>query len=171
MVLLILAPAVHAATRTWNPAGDGNFNNSANWSTTLPGVSDIAQFGSASVNGPVLNAPITVGSINFTSTGTGYDLTASNIANALTLMSTNTGAGNSAVASQIASGNTQIDAALIFGAAAAAIQQISQSNGGTLILNGPNLEHEQHHPELCRRRNDRDQWREFQHRVERSDSR
>ena len=135
-LLSVFAPATQAATRTWNPAGDGNFNNSANWSTTLPGASDIAQFGSASVNGPVLSAPITIGAINFTSTGTGYDLTASNIANALTLMSTNTGAGNSALASQVGSGNTQIDAALIFGAAAAATQQISQVNGGTLILNG-----------------------------------
>jgi fibronectin-binding autotransporter adhesin len=136
VLLFVLIPGTQAATRTWNPSGDGNFNNSANWSTTLPGVGDIAQFGSPSVNGPVLNAPITIGSINFTSTGTGYDLTASNLANALTLMSTTTGAGNSAVASQVASGNTQIDAAMIFGAAAAATQQISQVSGGTLILNG-----------------------------------
>ena len=136
VLLFVLIPGTQAATRTWNPAGDGNFNNSANWSTTLPGATDTAQFGSASVNGPVLNAPITVGSINFTATGTGYDLTAANLADALTLMSINTGAGNSALASQVGSGNTQIDAALIFGAAAAATQQISQVNGGTLILNG-----------------------------------
>jgi autotransporter-associated beta strand protein len=136
-LVFALTPPTQAATRTWNPSGDGNFNNATNWSTTIPGAGDIAQFGSPSVNGPVLTAPITIGAVNFTSTGTGYDLTASNIANALTLMSTATGAGSSAVASQVGSGNTQIDAALVFGAAAAATQQISQVNGGTLILNGP----------------------------------
>ena len=136
LTLAFSLASANAATRTWNPSGDGNFNNAANWSTTLPGTSDIAQFAAASVTGPNVTAPITIGSVNFTSTGTGYDLTSTNSSDALTLMSTSTGAGNSAVAVQVASGNTQIDAPLIFGAAAASTQQISQVTGGTLILNG-----------------------------------
>ncbi len=126
-----------AATRTWNPSGNGNFNDPTNWGGTAPGASDTGSFNAASVNGPQLTAPITVGSINFTSTGTGYDLTASSTSNILTLMSTGTTAGNSALAVQVAGSNTIIDAPLNFGAAAAATQQISNSGNGILILNGP----------------------------------
>ncbi len=143
MALFLSLSSANAATRTWNTASDGNFNNAANWSTTLPGANDIAQFAAPPGAQPFLTASITISSLNFaagaSTAGPGYDLTNTG-AFALTLMSTNTGNGNAAIAAQTSNtaavpAVTTIDVPVILGAAAGSTQQISQVGNGTLVLN------------------------------------
>ncbi len=137
-ILALAASAQGAVTYTWVGGIDNNYNNAANWTPSggPPVAGDTVVFSTAApANQPDVMASSSLKTINFTVTG--YVLSSASAGTTLTLSSTQTGAANSAVASQVSGGGTaQIDAPLIFGAAGAATQQISQSSGGTLTLNG-----------------------------------
>ncbi len=138
VVLVAGSVAQAAVTYTWTGSVSNNYNDANNWSPAggPPVAGDTVVFSTAAPpNQPDVMSSSSLKTINFTATG--YVLSSASAGTTLTLSSTQTGAGTSAVASQVASGGTaQIDAPLIFGAAAAATQQISQVSGGTLTLNG-----------------------------------
>ena len=131
----LAADLAHATARTWSSVGT-DFNTAGNWSA-LPGTADVATFATAATVQPNLSANISISGFNFsTITSNGYDLTASNSGIALTLLSTSASAASGAINGTNTSGTNTIDTALVLGAAAASTQLVTQSAGGTLVLNG-----------------------------------
>ena len=135
LILLFARGSASSATKTWNNSGT-DFNTAGDWTGGLPGSGDIATFtGPASIQ-PNVSANISVSGVNFSSTtSNGYNLTSSGTAIKLTLLSITTGA-TGAINSAISSGNNTISAPLVLGAAANFVQTFTQTNGGTLTLDG-----------------------------------
>ena len=70
----LTAPSALAANSTWKGASNGNWNNSANWYSGVPGAADTATFDSTSANNASIYIGTTAGksisSINFASSAT-----------------------------------------------------------------------------------------------------
>ncbi|MEO7933801.1 MAG: PEP-CTERM sorting domain-containing protein [Chthoniobacterales bacterium] len=135
---------MNATARTWNNAGI-DFNTATNWTTTTPGLGDVAQFNAVETVQPNLSASLSIAGLYFSGTGSsGYDLTNTNSA-VLTLTGYSTtgsgGTSNSsaaAIRSEITSGTNTIDAPLVIAPAVVPNSSIFyQANGGTLVVNGP----------------------------------
>ena len=89
----VAAPSLHAATITWTGANSTNWADSGNWSTGLPGATDVAQFSQAFANGPSLTAGSQSVVGIWLTTGVGGDVTI-NAASAETLTLAGTGTIN-----------------------------------------------------------------------------
>ena len=134
LTLLLLGHVAYAANKTWSNTGT-DFNTTGNWSGGAPGIGDVAVFDVAMVMNPNLSASLTIQELSFSTAGaSGYDLTSSSTSIKLTLTNTGTGT-SSAINSAITSGTNTIDAPIVLGAASGT-QSFTQSNGGTLIVNG-----------------------------------
>jgi autotransporter-associated beta strand protein len=65
---------LHAATDHWTGAGGGDFTSPDNWSPSVPGANDTAQFNHPAASQPVLGAASSVGGIDFVTPGGGWTL-------------------------------------------------------------------------------------------------
>ncbi len=136
LAAILLPKPSGLADQTWKNTRT-NFNAGSSWvSGVAPGAADEAVFSSAAVTQPQLSASLTIEGLTFSTSGaSGYDLTSSSTAYALTLTNTGAGTSSDALNGTNTSGTNTIDAALVLGAASGT-QTFSQAVGGTLKLNG-----------------------------------
>jgi fibronectin-binding autotransporter adhesin len=136
--MLALCPfAARAQTTTWNNSGGTtNFNTASNWSgSVLPDSTLQAVFtGAASVQ-PLITGNITVNSLAFSTTATGYTLSSSGAK--LTLTSTGTGTSAALLSQPTAVTAIQINAPVVLGAANGSTQTFNlTSTTGNVYLFG-----------------------------------
>jgi autotransporter-associated beta strand protein len=122
------------ANTVWKNTGS-DFNTAGNWSPGLPSATVGAQFNSGTIVQPNVSAPITVESLDFTATG--YDLTSTSSADAITLSQVNPGSQIINVSGSSSSPYTTIiSAPLVLGGGGGYTQQMFVNNYSTLNLEG-----------------------------------
>jgi autotransporter-associated beta strand protein len=110
LILVALVQTALSIVTTWNPANN-NWNAAGNWSSGTPGAADEAKFNSALVFDPVVNAPSSVGQINFAAGAATHTITSNTIFDTLTI----NGIGGNLITNS--SGNTQnVNAHVVLGA-------------------------------------------------------
>ena len=125
--VILVAPAVHATTYTWDAGGDYTWNNTANWGpnhNTVPTGSDTASFaGSGSASPVTVSGTQAVGQIQFSAGG--YTLSGDTLSLGGTVTQIQVSA---AVTDTVSSGITLQTAANTL--------TLDVAGGGTLYLNG-----------------------------------
>lgn len=132
-----LAASAHAATITWQNTGT-NFNNPASWGVATINAVDDALFTGAVVSQPQLSANITLAQVRFSSTASGYNITAAS-GQALSLTATGTSSSAATGAALVglnATGTNTITADIILARTGVGLQAFNQVTNGTLDILG-----------------------------------
>lgn len=133
---LLASYSARAATNgTWANGGT-DWNTFTDWVSNIPPTAGgTATFTGAEVSNPNISTSVSIGQLNFATSGTGYNVTASS-GQTLTLTNVGTSSGSVAINAGNTSGINTITAPIVLGGASGSTEEFLQASGGSLIING-----------------------------------